>query len=257
MTYIPLKTRSHKNSILRYKTPLIIFGLFCCVLFILRYRIYSLIRTTSGISNLVHDTAVTKKSLIKENDTLKQRIRELESITAEIALLREENTTLTSLLKYTKNPSDIVTTALVVGKPSSSLFDTLVINQGNNAGVVAGDLVVAGDSILLGVVKSVTNTTAKVDLYSRHGYSHDSGFMIKTLGINVQGRGNGNENFIFEIPASIQIVDGDVVTLPEYPDRVVAVIKSVDSDPRNPFQKALARTPVNINELKFVQVVRP
>ena len=73
----------------------------------------------------------------------------------------------------------------------------------------------------------------------------------------VVGKGTGSGNFSFEIPIGTTVADGDVVVMSSYPDRAVAIIKSIDTDPRSPFQKALARTPVNVNELKFVQVIRP
>lgn len=254
MMYTHQKTRSFKQY---YATPIVLLIGVCLVLFLLRFHIVRITRLVFHTQTIVSETLQTKKSLIRENQTLKQRVIELQGDVTEKQVLIEENNSLRTLLKYTKNPSTLITTALVVGKPSASLFDKVIINQGALQSVKTGDLVIAGDAVLLGRVSMVTDDTSVVDLYSASGFSSDSGFIIKTLGITVQGHGNGSGNFVFEIPAGVQIIDGDVVTLPQYPERVIAVIKSVDSDPRNPFQKALARTPVNINELKFVQVVRP
>lgn len=256
MMYIHQKTHSNifKNN---WKIPVVFLVIVGAVLFFLRDSIVKLVRPVSSISEHSIGIFQTRRKIQEENTNLHARIAELESQVAEISLLHDENNSLRSLLKYTKNPETIITTANVIGKPGVSLFDQMVINQGANAGIHQGDLVIVGDSVLLGTIAHVYDDTAVIDLYSRNGYIHDNGFIIKTLGVNVKGNGNGNGNFIFQVPIGVQVIDNDVVTLPEYPDKVIAIIKTIDTDPRSPFQKALARTPVNINELKFVQVVRP
>jgi hypothetical protein len=64
------------------------------------------------------------------------------------------------------------------------------------------------------------------------------------------------EDFEIHIPREIVVTDGDILGLPEYPSIAVGVVKSIIFDPRDPFQTVLARTPVNIQELNFVEVVK-
>lgn len=241
MKYSPLKTHSDKH------TSVIKLFSVCFVVVLVLVIFRNPIR--SGIFGITQYLSFNTS----QDNNEQVKISLLES---EIAILRSENKSLRDLSKYTQNIKTVITTAAIIAKPSHSVFDQITIDRGSVHGVKTGDLVVVGDHVVLGVIKEVGENSAIINLYSKSTTTL-SAFSIKDLGITVQGYGNGNGNFIFQIPVGVQVVDGDVVTLPEYPDRVVAVIKSVDSDPRNPFQKALARTPVNINEIKFVQVVRP
>jgi rod shape-determining protein MreC len=227
------------------------------LVFMFRYHVIKLLLSGSRIGENISSMKDTRKKLETENSNLSQRITELESQVAGNTLLQTENENLRSLLKYTKNPQQIITTAAVLSSSRASLSGQIIINQGAGTGIAEGDLVTLGDHVLLGTITKVYEKTAVIDVYSRNGYSNEAGFVIKNLGVHIDGKGNGNGNFILQVPNNIQVVDGDVIILPAYPDMVVGVIKSIESDPRDPFQKVIARTPVNINELKFVQVVRP
>jgi cell shape-determining protein MreC len=175
----------------------------------------------------------------------------------EMQMLRDENNNLRNILKYTKNPNTIVASAEIISKPYRSSFDRMVINQGSDQAVRVGDIVVAGDHVLLGTIEQVMSSSSIVHLMSSRTYRHETDFVIKNIGISVSGKGIGTGNFNFEVPIGTVPTGGDIVVLSKYPDKAIAVIKSINTDPRSPFQTVLARTPVNINELKFVQVMRP
>lgn len=255
MIYTHRKT--HLYNIFNWKLPVILLVIVCIGLVLLRRPIINLVRPTFGIRQNITNSVQTRKKLQHENNILQERVILLESKIAEQSLFQSDNDSLRSILKYTKNPDQIIATAAVITPRSASLLGQLTINQGQNSGVTPGDLVIVGDNVLLGTVNLVRQNTAIVDLYSNSNYQHTDGFIIKNLGVTTDGRGNGNGNFMLQVPSGVQVVDGDVITLPQYPDRVVGIIKSIESDPRDPFQKVIARTPININELKFVQVIRP
>ena len=56
------------------------------------------------------------------------------------------------------------------------------------------------------------------------------------------------------IPRDFKLLKGEQVVLPGISPKVVAVVETIISDPRDAFQKALLVAPVNIQELKFVEV---
>jgi cell shape-determining protein MreC len=251
MTYSYQKTRSNKKIF----TYIGVFFVICCiVLFIFRN---SFTLQIHKISSIVNTWSQTKKTLTLKIGALESRMQELQDMQTETRLLRDENTSLRNLLKYTKDPNTIVATAEIISKPYRSSFDRMVINQGSDQGIATGDLVIAGDHVLLGTIEQVSEVSAIVHLLSSSTYKHTGDFIIKNLGIPVSGKPTGSGNFTFEVPIGMNTSDGDIVVIANYPDKAIAVIKSVDIDPRSPFQKALARTPVNLSELKFVQVVRP
>ena len=56
------------------------------------------------------------------------------------------------------------------------------------------------------------------------------------------------------LPRDITLQKGDLVTIPGINPYTLAVVETVISDPRDPFTKALLSSPVNVQELKFVEV---
>ncbi|MGH7249772.1 MAG: hypothetical protein ACREGC_02255, partial [Minisyncoccia bacterium] len=82
----------------------------------------------------------------------------------------------------------------------------------------------------------------------------DSSSQSGNIFMEVIGRGGGN--FEMTLPKDVTLQKGDPVVLPGINPYVLAVTQSIISDPRDPFTKALLTSPVNIQELKFVQVVK-
>ena len=80
--------------------------------------------------------------------------------------------------------------------------------------------------------------------------------VMKGQSITVPATGKGGGNFEIHIPREIAVTDGDILAFPESPNVAIGVIKSIIFDPRDPFQTVLARTPVNVQELRFVEVVK-
>jgi hypothetical protein len=74
----------------------------------------------------------------------------------------------------------------------------------------------------------------------------------KDVFLEIVGRGGGNFEMI--IPRDFIILKGDEVVLPGIVPYVVGIVETIISDPRDSFTKALLVSPVNIQELKFVEV---
>jgi len=56
------------------------------------------------------------------------------------------------------------------------------------------------------------------------------------------------------LPRDFVLEKGNEVVLPGITPYVLGIVQSILSDPRDSFQKALLVSPVNIQELKFVEV---
>ncbi len=195
----------------------------------------------------------TKKSLVYENEQLKNQIATFASKEAELKILQDENNSLRSLLKYSTPAYDKIT-AQIITKPSQSLFDRIIIDAGSDQGIQVNNQVVVGDGILLGTVAEVSAQTSLIVLYSSPATVLD--FVIKSSGITIPGSGKGNGNFEFRVPRDVSVTDGDIIVKSGDSRHALGVVKSVQFDPRDPFQTVIARTPVNIEELKFVQVIK-
>jgi cell shape-determining protein MreC len=141
----------------------------------------------------------------------------------------------------------------VIAKPSQSFVNSILLDQGSVEGIHTGQMVVAQNNLGIGTVVQVTEHTATVELFGGPQFSGDVHLLKQSLVVPAQGKGGGNLEL--EIPREIEITDGDLITFPARPDIIIAVIKSVQFDPRDPFQTVLARAPVNVQTLRFVQVV--
>lgn len=210
------------------------------------------VQTKNSIGAAV-DSLTPKKDILVQNTELKNQIETYKAQLLELQTLRDENTKLRTELSYISNPNEVVV-AGILAKPSQSLYNSLIIDQGSNNGITLGQLVVTQGTIGIGKISSVSKNTATVELFS--GPQFDSNLVMKNQNITVPAKGKGGGNFEIHIPREIVVTDGDILALPEHPSMAIGVVKSITFDPRDPFQTVLARTPVNIQELNFVEVVK-
>ena len=195
----------------------------------------------------------SKRSIATENAALHAALVEAQAREAYVLVLENENASLHTLLSYhVDKPAPQI--ARVVGKPSENLYNRIILDQGADSGIAVGDHAGIYSTMLLGTVLSVSDRTSVVDLYSSPSAVLNGVLLRESITIPV--RGNGGGNFEIQVPRDIKVEDGDIITLAERPDMVIAIVKSVVFDPRDPFQTVLARTPVNIQELKYVEIMK-
>lgn len=112
----------------------------------------------TSISNL--------RAAASDNDTLKQRIQELEVELKQHDDLVTENERLRSMLKLTDESKYKVVTARIIGRDPSAWFDSSTINRGSIEGIKINMPVVA-DGGLIGRVTAVSPLSAQIDLITR------------------------------------------------------------------------------------------
>jgi hypothetical protein len=91
-----------------------------------------------------------------------------------------------------------------------------------------------------------------VVLFSNAGEKNQALISGGNIFMEIVGRGGGNFEMI--VPKDFTLQKGDQVVMPGVNPYVLAIVETVISDPRDPFTKALLTSPVNIQELKFVEV---
>jgi len=192
-----------------------------------------------------------KKNLLEENNRLKD---ELESISARLAnynSLLDENLKTREVLGRLEQTDNIVLSA-ILSKGGRSPYDTLIIDVGSNEGIVVGNLVLAYGSVAIGQVREVYARSAKVVLFSGWGEKTEAAIVGKDTFFQVLGRGGGS--FEMVLPRDLELERGVEVVLPGISSRILATVETVISDPRDSFKKVVLVGPINIQELKFVQV---
>lgn len=192
---------------------------------------------------------ISKNSLLEENQNLKSQILEDQADRTNYHSVVAENEDLKEILNRQDLRSSM-TLGAILGKPSQTPYDTLLIDIGAKHGVQEGEIVFALGNIPIGTIAEVYGGSAKVVLFSSPG--EVTGVMIRGVFMELIGRGGGNFEII--LPRDFVVLAGDTVVVPGINPDVVAVVETIISDPRNPFTKALLVSLVNVQELKFVQV---
>ncbi len=195
----------------------------------------------------------SKSSLYREIEDLRLSLNENEREIANYDSVLAENSSLKEVLGR-KNEKTAMVLGAILSKPNLSPYDTLVIDVGNDKGLLKGDLVFALGNVPIGRVAEVLASSSKVVLFSSSGEKTQVVLGNKNIFFEATGRGGGNFQMI--IPRDLPLVKGDQVLLPGINPYVLGVVETSISDPRDPFFKALLVSPVNIQEIKFVQVER-
>jgi hypothetical protein len=140
---------------------------------------------------------------------------------------------------------------VILSKPGSSPYDTLIIDIGSSDGIAAGAMVFANGSVPIGVIDTIYAKTSLVKLFST---PKEVTKVVVHGGLYIDVTGDGAGNFETTLPRDIKIAEGDTLSLPSLAPEVLATVTKIVSDPRDPFQTILAISPANIQELKFVEV---
>jgi rod shape-determining protein MreC len=196
----------------------------------------------------------SRNTLINENQNLREQIIEKDNNLANYNSILSENVELKETLGRKENPNtkDSMVLGAILSKPNVSLYDTLVIDIGTSDGVKVGDMVFAKGSVPIGKIDIVYGSTSKVVLFSTSKENTEVIISGKNIYMQLVGRGGGNFEMI--LPRDFSIDKGTEVVLPGIHAYTVATAETILSDPRDSFAKALFVSPVNIQELKFVEV---
>jgi cell shape-determining protein MreC len=212
-----------------------------------------IVQTTNGTSRGVShffDNFRAKHTLIADNDGLKAQIAEQEARLLEYNLLVQENSDLKAMLNRTDKAS--FTLASILAKPPRSLYDTLLIDGGENAGLLAGQTVYANGTTPIGSIQSVSAYSALVKLFSTSGEKYEARLEPSHIDVQLVGRGGGN--FYVIAPHDLVVDANSTAVSKDINPHVIAQFQKVVSDPRDPFQTLLFSSPINIHEISFVEV---
>ncbi len=193
---------------------------------------------------------ISKNSLQKENENLKFQIAESQADRANYASVVADNASIKEILGR-KDPKANMVLSAILGKPNQSSYDTLVIDAGRKQGLQVGDTVFAFGNVPIGRIGFTYDNSSKVVLFSS---AEEETQVVVNKGIFMKAIGRGGGNFEMIMPRDLALAKGDQAVLPGITPYVVGIVETIISDPRDPFSKALLVSPVNIQELKFVEV---
>src|SRR3989344_928730 len=165
--------------------------------------------------------------------------------------LAEENSRFKEILGRKEEKENFLLSA-VLSKPNQNPYDTLIVDVGETDGVETGNMVFALGNVPVGRVAAVYSKTSKVVLFSSSGEKMRVAVNGGGVVMEVAGRGGGNFEMI--LPRDFVLPEESVAILPGIFPYVVAIVKTIISDPRDSFQKALLVSPANMQEFGFVEI---
>ncbi|MDO8520511.1 MAG: rod shape-determining protein MreC [bacterium] len=193
----------------------------------------------------------SKQALREESEQLKDALDLvlLEAYSRE--RLREENETLKAALGRADRRDLLL--ARVLATPGRSPYDTLVIDVGEDHGLVPGMKVAVDGDFVIGVVSKVTGKSAIATLYSSHG--NELPVVIGTSSLPAIAKGDGGGNFRITLPRGVAVSVGDLAEIPAFSPQYIGAIEAIEERGGGSLQDLYVRMPLNIYELAWVYVV--
>lgn len=246
--------KKQKNSLLRWHS-LVVVGLTIFGAGIVWLIVRTGIRHSSVVSVPVYGDVVV--TTLSSKNTLVHRVTELTATIAsydarlsELSALADENAKLKAELGRAEQPGG--TLAHVITLPNRSFYDTFTIDAGSDDGIVLGQIAYAFGSIALGTVSNVSTHTSTIELYSSPGRATTGTAVGSDVSVTLTGRGGGE--YEVRMPRDVHFEVGGMVAYQSVHTAVLARIERITTDPRDPFQKLLAKAPINLQALKWVIV---
>ena len=193
----------------------------------------------------------TKASISTENHNLIEEISNLQTTMIDYQILKNENDQLKEMLGRFPEKNNFIL-GNILTKPNHSPYDTIILDLGSDNGIKEGNTVYANGVIPIGNIDKIYNKTSLVTLYTNPGQKTE-GFIDGTnASVELIGRGGGN--FEMVIPLELQADKGTIIYIPGNTSEVLAVVEEVISLPTDPFKKVILSSPVNVQNLKWVEV---
>ncbi len=207
---------------------------------------------TKGVNNLTY-LVKSKKNLLKENQRLSSENLELKLSQIDYQILETENFELKEIINRLPKQGDYIL-ANILSKDNKSFYNSFVIDLGLDDGINEGYLIYANGYIPIAKVDKVYNKTSLAVLFSNPSQITEAFFDELNISVSLVGRGGGNFEAI--VPMDLSISNGTKVYLPGNNSSVLAVVDETISEPADPHKKIILSSPVNIQDLKWVEVKR-
>lgn len=216
--------------------------------------VYPYLRLSGQIDQSFSVALKSQKSLVKENNQLKTANATLRAEMLQLNNLQAENNQLRGL-KNTGPSTASPILGRIIAKPNHLPYDEIIIDVGRDQvpGITPGQLIFADQEVILGQVELVTGSYSKVKLYSTSGVKIP--VVVGETAVPSIAEGLGGGNFSLTLPRGVDIKVGDEVKTSIVGDYILGYVANIYKDANDPFQKIIFRSPYNIFELEWVQLL--
>jgi cell shape-determining protein MreC len=192
----------------------------------------------------------SKHSLVAKVNELENTIGTYQELIKEADMVKKENGELKAELGRAVGGKGVL--ARVLTTPERNFYDTMIIDAGSDENIMEGQIAYAFDSVALGTITNVEKHRSTVQLFSAPDRETAGTAEGSDVAITLIGRGAGE--YEVRMPRDVHFSVGELVSLQTVSTAVLAKIEKIVTDPRDPFQRLLAKAPVNLTALKFVVV---
>lgn len=208
------------------------------------------------VQSWFYESSSTLPTYFRDRSVLLDRIEELEKRLAfenvddnTTARLLRENNRLRSLLG---NEGEERIAAGIIGRPTMTPYDVLILDKGSDDGIVASAPVYAGFDQVIGFVAEVYSHSAVVTLATTPNF--ESTVYIYGPNIYTTAKGLGGGILEVSVPQGIVLSERDLVILPTFGSGVFGSISLVESVATEPEQRGYVTLRQPVQSLNFVSV---
>jgi len=190
----------------------------------------------------------SKRSLIAENIRLRGELEESRMTMLGYEALKDHYE---RLVPGSDGSTKGIVTAVLV-RPPQMVYDTFMLDAGENEGVRQGDLVYYSDTIIIGEITKTSANNSEAQLFS----SADKESRVVLGGsteFSAFGRGGGT--YELKIPKEVPVKIGDSLIRPGKDLSVYGTVEAIEMSESDTFKRVYFRLPFNLHELARVRVV--
>jgi cell shape-determining protein MreC len=209
----------------------------------------------AAASYLEHSSGVVpalfrdRSALLDTQQKLEDQLAAEQGAELTLAHALEENDELRALLGTAREER---IAAGVIGRPPYTPYDTIILDRGSEAGIQQYAPVFLGTGLAIGYVRSTTERSALVTLFSSSGV--ETSVYIFGPDIFARAHGIGGGAVRIDVPQGIALTKGDLVVLPSLDSGVLGTIDATESTPTDPEQHAFVTLASPIVTMRLVSV---
>jgi cell shape-determining protein MreC len=204
----------------------------------------------NAIETLLDETK-SRKELQNELETLREENRTLSLENINQQILREHNKELKRQLGWIESAQSF-SVSRIISRPPITPFDSLTVQVGGDKKIEKGQRVRLAETVEVGKVSTVNNSTAIIRLYTTTGIK--TPVEINGGGPLVVAEGSGAGSYVLRVPRSYEVKVGDYLTRPGADAVIIGVVESVDRNEADSFLLIKARLPANLFEATWVYI---
>ncbi len=202
---------------------------------------------SSGTGNFFNSFVSDKSDLIRENQELKDKIKEIELKDIFEEDIYTQNTELLSRIGVSEKERVLFS---VYSRPGFNLYDALIASGGDISKVSVGDTYYSSDFFALGRVRDIRGGSIVLDIFSSAG----SETKVSINGSVFTAQGSGGGTMEVKVSRDFEVQTGDPVYLSGSFSNIIGKVKDVKLDPQDSFKVVYLKTPVNIFEVDKVEI---